>query len=184
MTKKIVLVSVVVFLLIFIPVSLYFYSLKQISVVNHSKIYIIEYRETPAFNEYLEKWGFWEKDKIYLDIYKKKYTIKKIKIYITDRVQPYYKFEWSEKGMVLSSINEYVDDDGTLHIQLHLNSSLPTIESDKYIKDLLTFNLISRIYVMTHSYQNYLVRSEEILKVTERFKKSPSDNPFIVHFKK
>lgn len=181
---KILLGLLIFFLLlaIVIPVVFYFISIAQkpIEIVNNSKYYRVDHHTSREFNEYLDKWDFWGRDKVYLGTHGKKYTVKKIKIYLTDTRQPYYEIRLSDGTVFGSSMSENVDDRGTLILKIYMNPEVISVKNQEYLTNLFLFSVVSRLYAISHANQLDQEKFLQIGQVYSYFSNKKHNNPFFL----
>lgn len=185
LNKRYVLISlglIFLFFVILIPLIFYFTSLSTsqntIEIVNGSKYYSVQYKDkgSKKLSEYLEEWNFWGEDNVYLEIDRKKHTIKRIKVYTSDTVQPYYQLK--EGSILRSSVSERVDDKGTLHIRIYINPNLISIWPEEAMSSLVLATLVHRLYSMTHYSQSDEEKLRAVNRVISDLTKDKNKDPF------
>lgn len=183
--KKIILAFLGVFLaliLILIPIVFYYVSQRPIEVVNGSKYYSVEYNKSvdKKFREYLNDWNFWGENNVFLEIDGKRHTVKKIRIITTDTLQPYYHLKADEGTVLLSSISDNVDSNGTLTIKIYLNPEIVSQFSEEALRGLFFYTLGQRLYSMSHFEQKDQEKFDQVAAFSSDFWKDKQNDPFII----
>lgn len=133
------------------------------------------------FQEDLDEWGFWDKDKVVLEVDGKSHTVDKIKIYTSDSVQPDYQIKQEGQNKVIISSSESVDDNNVLHFKVYMDPGYVASLTEKGLSEGLFFMILQRIYAMSHFEQSKEVTFREFVEIYEDYKEDAQGNlPFVI----
>lgn len=135
----------------------YLRSSSKIELVNESKYYKIQFGNIKLLEKYMDEWGVWKEKNTRLSDLVPYETVKKIKIYITDKPQSLLVVSKKPQlgsiltnNEILHSVNGLVDSDGTYHIYVYLSPDLRSHPLE-YINRAFTRSLTDILYGSTHT---------------------------------
>lgn len=120
----------------------------QITIINQSKTYNVEFKPTKKFSEVIKSWGLWNKNVIY---YRDSNftTVNKLKIIFTDEKHDYYLVEKDSSGQVLWSATSTLEGAHTLVFIIKLEPSILKNLDDESDKNRIIDKKINSIVLTT-----------------------------------
>lgn len=167
---------------------IYFTSNKasNVEIENKSKYYSVAYHPSKEFNEGLTNWGVWKKNGITINKGIATYTVKKIKVVITDEKQSLYS-QFDTSNNIIWSSSASIDKNDTLLLKVHLKRDL---ENDPFLEyggnrgtalnQFFLWNIVNLLYQSTHGSSGNATNSTNINKILKKFNKNPKEYPFTV----
>lgn len=151
--KRIILLGIFIFLCIINTFLLLKLLPPQITIVNHSKTYTVEYKPTKKFSEVIKNWGLWNKNVIY---YRDGNftTVNKLKITFTDEKYDYYLVKKDPNGQILWSATSTLEDAHTLVFIIKLEPSIFKNLADgndqRMVDKKINSIILTAAYFLTH----------------------------------
>jgi len=184
--KKVLFILIIAIIVVLIAIlAANFYSTSQkIQIENQSRFYKAEYHSSKKFIERLNQWNIWGENSIRINKGVITYTIKKIKIILSDQKQTLYSFK-SSSGDSLWSTNASVSKD-TLIIVVNLKKDAEndpmysTRSKDKILDDIFFAAIVQTLYQSSHGSSLNAANQKIINQTLVDFYKKNEAYPFKV----
>lgn len=177
--KKTLLKIIIVFLLLLSGIIIYYFFIhnSNIEIEDRSNYYDISYQDTKAFSDYLQRTGAWEENHATLLGLNNLFTLKKIKVILSDDNKGIYS-EVDKNNTIISNTAINGDENqGVIIISIYISPSEKNNGSDRLSKNAL-FQILTAIRTVTTTKK---ITTQDVLNIAGKDIRSLNNNqPFII----
>lgn len=182
--KTFLIVTVITAVLTVIPVVIFNATRQDIQVINQSKYYKVIYHPSKKFSQKLNQWRVWENNAISINKGVITYTIKKIRIILSDQQQSLYSFK-SSLGDSLWSTNVSANKDIlTLIVNIKRGAEndpmYKGVKKEIVLNDIFFTAVIYSLYQSSHGSTSNATNLKIINQTIVEFYKLKDQYPFRV----